>query len=82
MPLESPPGEPMEYVLVVRPLPHDVPPVIRLRRCLKVMLRTHGLRAVSVSIRGAHTDSPDGLPRTAGRKAAGGAVRDPGTPQN
>ncbi len=37
-----------DYCLVLRPLRHDAPPVVRLRRVLKALLRTYAFRCVSV----------------------------------
>ncbi len=34
------------FTLVLRPLKSDVPPIIRLRRALKALLRSYGLRCV------------------------------------
>jgi hypothetical protein len=44
-PKQTPPSE---YVIRLRPEPSDVPPIIRLRRALKCLLRSFSLRAVKV----------------------------------
>ena len=48
--MNNPPSNPdstdVLYTLVLRPLKSDVPPIIRLRRALKALLRSYGLRCV------------------------------------
>ena len=38
------------YTLVLRPLKSDIPPIIRLRRALKALLRSYDLRCVDYGI--------------------------------
>lgn len=60
-----------EYVLHLRALPSDIPPVIRLRRALKTLLRSHRLRCVSVSeAKGADAPDVGASADRAGNKAA------------
>ena len=54
----------VEYTLVLRPLKSDVPPIIRLRRALKALLRSYGLRCVDHRM--TPTLSHEGTPATNG----------------
>jgi hypothetical protein len=46
--IENPQSASCNYVLTLRPLPHDVPAVIRLRRGLKYLLRQCSLRCTAI----------------------------------
>jgi hypothetical protein len=39
---------PRDILLILRPLADEVPPAVRLRQALKVLLRAFGLRCLSV----------------------------------
>ena len=38
-----------QIIITLRPLPDDTPPMIRLRRALKALLRSYRLRCVRIS---------------------------------
>lgn len=44
----SSPAELWLFLLTLVPVPGDVPPIVRIRRALKVLRRAFGLRCVSV----------------------------------
>jgi hypothetical protein len=61
-------NERTNYVLIIRPEPDDVPAEIRLRRFLKMALRSHGLRCIDVReapMTGSAADRPANHPATA-----------------
>ncbi len=60
------------YVLTLRPLPHDVPVIFRLRRGLKYLLRVCGLRCVAIRLETVGDARPD-APTAAADAAPGNA---------
>jgi hypothetical protein len=73
----STPAQRPEFLLRLRALPDRTPPVIRLRRLLKALLRCYGFRAVEVRELPPENDVGTGgpaataviMPRSAGRPA-------------
>jgi hypothetical protein len=64
------------YVLTLRPLPHDVPAVIRLRRGLKYLLRECSLRCTAIRLEQAG-DAPPDAPTAAADAAPDEPAGDP-----
>jgi hypothetical protein len=59
------------YTLILKAMPSPVPPIVRLRRALKMLLRGYGLRVVSMIEPTSHT------PTTPRRPVASKQTRPP-----
>jgi hypothetical protein len=60
------PKESPEYVVRLKALPDAVPAAVRLKRALKCLLRSFGLRAVRVEELPASPEATEGSPDAAG----------------
>ena len=45
------PSPEVRFLVTIAPVPHDVPPLVRLRRALKALRRAYGLRVVAIEER-------------------------------
>lgn len=65
------------YVLVLHPLPHDVPVAIRLRRGLKYLLRECSLRCTAIRVETVGDAKPEVAPRGMGGEKLGPTIGEP-----